>query len=167
MKATADVLIWWLLPWQRDDDGGGGEGERTENYLSLSPTASDSFFLFVSFSLTHKHTSLTPHQPALQSSRSFTGSVSCTSPSLGQQGGVRHPDSLSRTEACMANYVMRPPLKKRKTIQLHCCYNKAPGGFMVTLQPLPDGWTSSSIKTLSGSSGCVYSVSSGQAQHQG
>lgn len=115
------------------------EGVREKEQKIISLPVSHSFFPRLIFSHAHKHASLTPHQPALQSSRPPSGSVSCIGPSLGQRGGVRHPDSLSRTEACMANCVMRPLLKKRKTTQLHCCYSKAPGGFMVDLQPLPDG----------------------------
>jgi len=145
------------------------QGDRTENYLFHS------VLRFRSLVNTHTHThahshihaSLTPHQPALQSSRSSFGSVSCKGPSLGQQGGVQHPDSLSRTEACMANCVMRLLLKDRKTTQLSHCYNKAPGRLMVALQLLLDGRMSGSIKMVSGSSGRVYSISSGQAQHQG
>lgn len=114
-----------------------------------------------------KHTPLTPHQPAVQSSESSSGSVSCKGLSLGQQGGVQHPDSLSRTQACMANCVMRPLLKKSETTQVRRRRNKAPGGFIAALQPLPDVRTGGSIKTVSGSGGRVYSVSSGQAQHQG
>ncbi len=76
--------------------------------LSLSLSLS----LTYTHTYTHKHTSITPHQQVVQSSRSSFGSLSCKGPSLGQQGGVQHSDSLSRTEACMANYVMRLLLQR-------------------------------------------------------
>ena len=106
MKAAADVLIWWLLPWQQDGDWGGAE--RVNRKLSLSHTnAYPSLTLAYSLSSTvaHKHTTPPePHQPAHGPRRSSFGSVSCKGPSLGQQGGVRLSDSLSGRQASVANY---------------------------------------------------------------
>lgn len=76
MKACADVLIWWwLLPWQPNEDVGGGarsrekekkkaalgkeERNRTENYLSHT-----SLHLSLSISSAHTHTRTCTHQHA-------------------------------------------------------------------------------------------------------
>lgn len=63
MKAAADFLIWWLLPWQLDRDWGGAgahrERERTENYLSHTPmrtAISLSLALFCPLSFTNTRT---------------------------------------------------------------------------------------------------------------
>lgn len=128
-RQAADDVRWKPRPMFWFDDCCHGSGMRIQKwhkgetkkkkkkiYFSLSRVFSH--LCTYTHMLTHS-TSLSPYQPALQSSRSSFGSASCKGPSLGQQGGVQHPDSLSRKEACMANCVMRPPLKRRKTTQLH------------------------------------------------
>lgn len=110
------MTVAMVVGWEFKSDIKGRRKKKKKIYFSLSRVFSH--LCTYTHMLTHS-TSLSPYQPALQSSRSSFGSASCKGPSLGQQGGVQHPDSLSRKEACMANCVMRPPLKRRKTTQLH------------------------------------------------
>lgn len=123
-------LMFWFDDCCHGSEMGMEEGRKHSRREAEQKIISLSLFHAHTHTHAHEHTSLTPHQPAVQSSRSSFGSVSCKGPSLGQQGGVQHSDSLSRTEACMANYVMRLLLKKGKP---HNCT-------AATIRHLADSW---------------------------
>lgn len=161
MKAAADVLIWWLLPWQQDEDWGGARREREwrENYLSHTPLLTP---VSLSLSLIHplSFTNTRPplHQPTSGPRRFSYGSVSCRGPSLGQRGGVQNSDSLSGKQASMANN--ETAIKEREQhrivpLRRGTCWRHHSSSASV------HGQTGGSMKAVFSGSWCIYGINCG------
>lgn len=118
--------------------------------LSLFPSLSFTcLFLFHIHIHIQIYTTLTLHQ-LVQSSQSSFESVSCKGPSLGNWLGFNILTACKKKKKQKTKPALLTSrlLLKRKP---HHHYNTAPSGFIVPLQPLCNGRTGSSIKSVSGS----------------